>query len=365
MTDPLSQFRDAIRAAELEPPEVIEPDGKLHRFPTNGKRGDDSGWYVLHLDGIPAGAFGDWRTGLSETWRADIGRHLSPEEEAAYRAHVETLRRQREAEEARYRTEAARKAKAIWEAAAPATENHPYLVTKRLNSYGLRVHSGKLIVPMREGDALHSLQFIAQNGDKRFLTGGRVAGCYFLIGEPDGVLCIAEGYATAAAIYEAAGYAVAIAFNAGNLLPVAKTLRARFPGLRIIVCANDDYRSGNLGKTKASEAAGAIEGLLAMPDFGESKPDWASDFNDLMVSHGLEAVRRCIELATTPDEAIKAVIKRLSALPLIKYDQTREVEAQRLGIRSIKKSLRRAVRPPKKAREGNSSLRAWNRGLSR
>ena len=52
-----------------------------------------------------------------------------------------------------------------------------------------------------------------------------MSGCYLLIGKPDGALCIVEGYATGASIREAAGYAVAVAFNAGNLLPVARTLR--------------------------------------------------------------------------------------------------------------------------------------------
>jgi putative DNA primase/helicase len=40
-----------------------------------------------------------------------------------------------------------------------------------------------------------------------------------------------------------------------------------------------------------------------------------------------------VEVATTPEQAIRAVIKRLSALPVIQYDQTREVEAQRLATR--------------------------------
>ena len=84
MREATEQFRKAIHSAGLHPPEVIEPDGKLHRFASNGKRSDDAGWYVFHDDGIPAGAFGDWRGGLSETWRADIGRRLSPQEEAAH-----------------------------------------------------------------------------------------------------------------------------------------------------------------------------------------------------------------------------------------------------------------------------------------
>ena len=78
MHDAIEQFRAAIHDAGLHPPEVIEPDGKLHRFASNGRRSDDAGWYVFHDDGIPAGAFGDWRTGASEGWRADIGRRLSP-----------------------------------------------------------------------------------------------------------------------------------------------------------------------------------------------------------------------------------------------------------------------------------------------
>lgn len=41
--NPVGQFRDAIQAAGLTPPDDIEADGKLRRFSSNGKRGDDSG----------------------------------------------------------------------------------------------------------------------------------------------------------------------------------------------------------------------------------------------------------------------------------------------------------------------------------
>lgn len=95
MREAIEQFRTAIHNAGMTPPEVIEPDGKLHRFAANGKRSDDAGWYVLHDDGIPAGAFGDWRTGASKSWRADIGRRLSPQEEVAHRARIEAMRRAR------------------------------------------------------------------------------------------------------------------------------------------------------------------------------------------------------------------------------------------------------------------------------
>src|SRR5690606_3102091 len=44
-------------------------------------------------------------------------------------------------------------------------------------------------------------------------------------------------------------------------------------------------------------AAQAVGGCVAVPDFGVSRPDRATDFNDLHQVAGLEAVRRCIEAA--------------------------------------------------------------------
>jgi len=307
MREVTEQFRAVIQNAGLNPPEVIEPDGTLHRFASNGNRSDDAGWYVLHNNGIPAGAFGDWRTGLSMTWRADIGRRLTPQEDAAHQASVDAMRRAREAEDAKRKAEAREKAAAIWEAARPASDDHVYLLERGVKAHGLRIYDSALVIPMRDGQELHSLQFISGDGSKRFLTGGRVSGCYFSIGKPEGVLCIAEGYATAASIHEATGYAVAVAFNAGNLLPVAHALRARFPDLRLVLCADDDAKNeGNPGLTKAQEAAQAVGGFLAVPEFGGNRPDGATDFNDLHLHAGLAAVREGIERAT-PSETSSEV----------------------------------------------------------
>ncbi len=354
LDDALTQFRDAIQAAGLEPPEMIEADGRLHRFASNGKASDDAGWYVFHADGVPAGAFGDWRTSVSQTWRADIGRRLSTAEEAAHRERIEAIKREREAEEARQRAKARERAAAIWNNATPASE-HPYFNAKGIKSHGLRVHNGLLVVPMRDGQELHSLQFISGEGEKRFLTGGRVSGCYNSIGKPDGVLCVAEGYATAASIYEATGYAVAVAFNAGNLLAAAQAMRAKFPDLRLIVCADDDAKTeGNPGLTKAREAAQAVNGLLAAPDFGANRPDGATDFNDLHRHAGPEAVRACIERAATAtpetgqavpsDVEIADTVARLAKLSPIKFDRVAKDEAKKLGctLEALKKEVRKA-----------------------
>ena len=147
-------------------------------------------------------------------------------------------------------------------------------------------------------DQLCNLQFISDTGSKKYLTGGRVKGCCFFIGEPGEVVCIAEGFATGASVHEATGHAVAIAFDCGNLLPVATAMHTLFPSARIVIAADDDYRTaGNPGLTKAHNAAAAIGGLIAVPDFGADRPDNGKDFNDLAAHGGLDAVRNCIAKA--------------------------------------------------------------------
>ena len=296
MREALEEFRTAIRNAGLHPSEVIVPDRKLRRFPSNGTRADRAGWYVFFDDDIPAGMFGDWRSGLSRTWRADIDRTLTAQEKAACRERREALRRERDSEDTKRRAEARRKAAAIWRGALPAPRDHPYLLKKGIGAHELRVHDGSLIVLVREGTTLQSLQFIRSDGDKWFLADGRVRGGYFVIGNGDDALCIAEGFATGASIHEATGHTVAVAFNAGNVLPVAMALRLASPGRRLIICADDDATTcDNPGLTKARAAALAVGASLAVPDFGSSRPDDATDFNDLHRHAGPEAVLASIE----------------------------------------------------------------------
>jgi putative DNA primase/helicase len=316
----IPQFSDAIQAAGMIPPNAIEADGELYRFSSNGKKGDDAGWYVLHGDGIPAGKFGNWRTSFAQNWRADIGRTLTPAEEAESRAKIAAAQAKREAEEIKRKANAKAKALSIWEKAEPAPGDHPYLARKGIKANGAKLHSdGRLVIPMRADGEIHSLQFIGSDGVKRFLTDGRVKGCYFSMGNPNGAaaLCIAEGFATGATIFEATGFPMAIAFNAGNLGPVSKAMRDKFPDLPLILCADDDiHTEGNPGLTKATEAARSIGGLLAIPDFGCNRPDGMTDFNDMAQLSGAEAVRLAVANAL-PAASNCANPEPLPALPAV------------------------------------------------
>ncbi len=70
MAEPAEQFREAIRRRLGVDPGAIALDGKVKRFATKPNGRDEAGWCVGFGDGIPAGSFGDWRVGLSETWCA-------------------------------------------------------------------------------------------------------------------------------------------------------------------------------------------------------------------------------------------------------------------------------------------------------
>lgn len=295
------RFRQAIEASGITAPEMIIADGQIHRFSTNGKRGDKAGWYVFHDDGIvPAGAFGCWRSDISENWCGKAAELMTPAERSAYQQQVQAITKQREAELANRRADAAAEAMRRWEAALPAPADHPYLAQKGIPPHGVRVEGDLLLVPLRDAEGnLHSLQEIALNGAKRFIPGGRVQGCFFLIGVPEGVLVVCEGFATGASIHEATGYAVACAMSASNLKPVAEALSKKYPKLPIILAADDDHMTtGNPGITNASEAAKAIGGYLAKPDFGEGRGEKDTDFNDLHKLAGLGAVKACIDAAT-------------------------------------------------------------------
>jgi len=291
-SDPIAAFRDAICGAGLPAPEVVIGDGRIHRFSSNGKRSNTSGWYKLHLDGRPAGAFGCWRSGISETWRHGRNYVVHHTTSAGYRESVASLKR---APRRRTSTPAVEAAEALLAASHEADETHPYLKAKRVQNYGLRELDGVLLVPMRdEFDNLHNVQRIYADGRKLYLKGCVKSGMFFRIGDDTDPLVIVEGYATGATIYEALGYCTVIAFDCGNLEPVAHRLRRVHPRHKFIFAAdNDRHTDGNPGVTKATDAAQKHGGVVIPPPFRDA--DDGSDWNDFEAIYGLEGVEQLRE----------------------------------------------------------------------
>lgn len=291
MTDATILFRDALQSVYGPLDWLPVPDGAIHRFCVpSDKPNTINGWYVLYLDGIASGAFGSWKSGGTSTWCSR--EPVDAREAAQIRERVEQARRQREAEQHQRQQKAAEKANRWWRNARRADPAHAYLVAKGVRSYGLRQRGADLLVPLYLDGRLVNLQRIAPEGGKRFLPGGRVKGTYSPLGiiEPGSVLCICEGWATAASLHQHGGYTVASAMNAGNLKAVAVALRARYPDIEIIIAGDDDRQTdGNPGRTAAHAAAVAAGCLVTFPEWPANAPEHLSDFNDLAnwsASHG-------------------------------------------------------------------------------
>lgn len=284
--DAVRQFADAIyrdTGANIQP----IADGELHRFnDPDGKRNNLACWYVLHLDGCPAGSYGNWRSGYQCTWSANTRQRLDAKQKVCIESAIQAARAKRDSDKVQGHAQAAKRAQCLWCDAVPATVKHPYLKAKHIPALSLRQSGELLLVPLRDIDGnLVNLQIINGAGEKRFLKGGLITGCFALTGAielpSDGEVYIAEGFATAATIASTLLLPVVAAMNAGNLKSVALAIRNTYPRLAIVIAADNDHRTpGNPGIKKGTEAARAVQGALSWPSACMAQDCRCTDFND-------------------------------------------------------------------------------------
>ena len=179
----------------------------------------------------------------------------------------------------------AQTARMLWNKAERVTW-HEYLKKKAVLPLSIRQSGNLLVIPMYDGyGRLWNCQTIDRDGTKLFLRGGRAKGLYYGIKGESQEIYIAEGFATAASLhlYHYPKCRVAVAFNADNLLPVARTIREKHPGKRLVIAAdNDAWTQGNPGLTKAKTAAEAVRAKVIYPKFdGLDISDKPTDFCDL------------------------------------------------------------------------------------
>lgn len=352
--DPVAAFKAAMRDHGIETDDAIIPDGNLHRFHVIGDRPRSrNGWYCLHTDGRPAGAFGSHKlmSGHTIKWSANGAKKMSAAERRQYAESIRQRQRERVEAERQKQEDAAATAVRLWDEAHPAT-THPYLQRK-----GVQPHRAKigrwwrdptvecLLIPIIVDGKLVSLQAIfaepfKDGRDKDFLPGGRKQGGYCPIGPKpasDSKIVVCEGFATGASIHEATEHTVFVAFDAGNLEPVATALRARFPGVDIAIAADNDQwtkrpdgSAWNPGVESATKAAQAVNGRLVVPSFAANDQQRRTDFNDLARSDGPEVVRRAFCLSEEPankdSEPPQAEIKTAVVGQEVDSDSSHSVE---------------------------------------
>jgi putative DNA primase/helicase len=267
---------------DYKEPELINP-GIFFRFGKN-----QSAWGILFED-CSGGIIGDWRTNERFVWQSKRSKK-TPYEREQFAIHFSKAKALEDAKRELAYLEVAKRCEELFDAAPAAPHDHPYLIKKKVKSYGLRVsNNGSLLIPVHSvtGD-MQSIQTIMPNGNKRFYPGAKVFGGCFMIGviNKNKPVLICEGYATGASLLEDGNPFVVIAFNSGNLINVATQLHEKLPDIEIIIAGDDDWKtSGNPGKIAAIEAAKAVGAKVLFPRFGEERdPSW-TDFNDLITNY--------------------------------------------------------------------------------
>lgn len=337
--DVLRQLREhGLQVDELE---IDTPKPKRCQVEGDRRR-EKKGWYWLTTTDLPlpdgsgdgqfiVGSYGVWSgTDNGKVKVAVTARQASmtaEQKKAIAQRHRENAKRAeaiRKAEAAR----AAARAQQVW--ARYVTEGHsPYLDRKGVQPHGVRFDpkgAGTIAIPMQDAQGrTHGLQIV--RGQKRpgklekeyWPRGLDKRGKFYLIGSPGAVILLAEGFATAATLHEATGLSAAVAYDAGNLMPVAEALSSAYPRSRILVCADDDFLQKckacgeatevaqelcqhcgephgqkNPGREAAANAALAVAGAWVAPDFpADREGQKLTDFNDLyhFPAGGLSLVR--------------------------------------------------------------------------
>jgi putative DNA primase/helicase len=303
---PRDEFAEAMRSLGcIVTGEHPIMDGKKHRVTTEGdKAGEAAGFYVGHLDGHPAGYIKNNRTGIDMKWRSK-GYVLDAGQKAELHAEAAAKLQARAAEQQKlYERTAERVSKQLAQL-VPADQPTPYMLAKGIvPTPGVFTDRDgqKTCIPATDANGKPwTMQYIQENGTKRFAKDSRKERCFHAIGGLERLakapaLVIAEGYATAATLSQALGFGTVAAFDSGNLPAVAVALHAKFPEKPVIIAGDDDRHleateGVNPGKTKAEEAARAVSGKAIFPIFAPGEqaenPKNFTDFNDLATRSGL------------------------------------------------------------------------------
>ena len=288
-----------------------------------------------------------WKLARQNGWQP-AKPYTPPSVEEQARRKAESEARRQAAEQERQQTQQSVKgtAQKIWNSSRPASLSHPYLAAKGITNpdaiAGLRQNKYKdndnLIIPVLYENEIVNLQSINQDGGKRFLAGGQVQGAYAFIGKADDVekvgVVMAEGYATAASIYEATGKPVIIAFDAGNMVAVAERLAQKLPqNVPVVIAVDNDASQTGIKKARQAAALLGDRATAIQPEFSmtqiqqyqkgkgvdeKGRPPLPSDFNDLHKLAGLEAVRQSfaegVNLVLNPDNSQdQAIVDELAA----------------------------------------------------
>ena len=335
------EFLNRIKSAGVLENSVIA-DGQKHRITVDGDKGkEQSGFYVLHSDGVANGYFMNNRTGEEIKWTSKE-HSMTPEEKAEMKALYNAKKAEREQAD-KMLTEKAEKAIYAKFMNKETVSEHTYLSNKMIDPTS-NIYAGQdstITIPLFNIDGrLKSAQYINENGEKRFAKNTNKVGAFHIV---DGSVSdlkyaksvvIAEGYATAASINEALNnkdVKVIAAMSANNLDHTVKAVTEKYPNINVIIAADNDLTNkvGNIGLNAANAVQNKYENItVVVPKINDK--EISGDFNDIVSKNGL-----------SKDDALKNIQKSLQ--PALKLEQEKSKSISSEKTNNIKKENKERV----------------------
>ncbi|TXH14108.1 MAG: DUF3987 domain-containing protein [Hyphomicrobiaceae bacterium] len=216
-----------------------------------------------------------------------------------------------------------------WDAAQPATEDHPYLDRKMVLPHMARIDGKSLLLPVYDRDGeIMSVQSIDRDGGKLFQwgeylkdgdgnfvldhngkkmrgSGAPTKGGRLNFGICIGRTIVCEGFATGASIYEAVPDRVAVGFSKSGVKDLVRELHGN--GQEVVIASDRNALPEMLALGKE----------LGIAVFAPAEP--YDDFNDMAVA--------MYEHDATEDEVSEAIKAILNGPPLLSADIKAKTEA--------------------------------------
>lgn len=297
----------------------LKLNNEFQRISTIQNPKEKGGWYV-GTEKMIAGksfliiTFGNFHTGEKQTlksWKENS--IVSDHERSLLKKHMTEQKVVTDLAANKLASEVAETSLKHWNSlACEVAIPHGYLLAKGIIGYGVRYGENKkgrfVAIPLMDlSNQFRGMQRIYEqnipktNRNKEFDYGLNKRAGHFVLGElsDTGPILFAEGYATAASIFSATGYATVVCFDAGNLIHVIEAYRKRYPNRCFVICADDDaFSEKNVGLINANEAASAFKCKVVKPKFDQGAIDTKpTDFNDMHRLYGLDSIKAIVDRA--------------------------------------------------------------------
>jgi len=276
----------------IEPPSIITiPSKDFVRFSKGSSGTKKPRFYRFDIvNGIVFGVFGCWSDGITVNFKEQTSKQLTAQEITLFNIAKKNLELETKKQQEKQQENAIKTLRQIWESLPDASDDHPYLVKKKINGHGLRMTVGddRLVFPLynSSGD-LCSIQYITADGKKQNYKGVSSKNLVNILGKEEDPkrVFIATGYSTCASIFETMQEPVISVLGDSNLKGGCEYAIEHYPNAEKIIIVDNDSDKKNSGAKAAAKLLSDYPNhkitTIIIPNVGQDANDYKNNGGDL------------------------------------------------------------------------------------